>query len=129
MSAYAWMDEALCAQTDPDAFHADGSGHGYRAAASICGACPVRKECEAFADRLEGTLSHRDRHGMWGGRVPRRRSARAAATAKQQRDALILRLAARGGMSPEEIAATAGCEVRTVHRVTAAHRDSHGTAA
>lgn len=75
---YAWMDDALCAQTDPDAFHPDGPGHGYRAAAKVCGTCPVREACEQHAARLEGTGSHADRHGMWAGAVPRDRSKRAA---------------------------------------------------
>jgi len=76
MSAYAWMDDALCAQTDPDAFHPEGSGHNYRTAARVCGACPVRVECGQHVDRIEGTASHRDRHGMWGARAPRARVPR-----------------------------------------------------
>ncbi|MFJ3949024.1 WhiB family transcriptional regulator [Streptomyces libani] len=123
MNAYAWMDDALCAQTDPDAFHPDGPGHGYRAAARVCGACPVRTDCERHAERLEGTGSHADRHGMWAGTVPRARAKRAETAAKDQRDALIIRLHDRGGMSPEEIATAADCDKRTVYRVTAAHRD------
>ncbi|MFG2826060.1 WhiB family transcriptional regulator [Streptomyces sp. NPDC048434] len=122
MSAYDWMDEALCAQTDPDAFHPGGPGHSYQAAAKVCDACPVRAVCEQHAARLEGTGSHADRHGMWAGTVPRARARRAETTTKVQRDALILRLHDRGGMDADEIATAADCDRRTVYRVTAARR-------
>ncbi|WP_241720756.1 WhiB family transcriptional regulator [Streptomyces lydicus] len=123
MSRFAWMDDALCAQTDPDAFHPDGPGHGYRTAAKICDTCPVRKDCEEHVERLEGAGSRADRHGMWAGAVPRARARQAETTAKEQRDALIIRLHNRGGMTAQEIAAAAGCDERTVYRVTAPHRD------
>jgi hypothetical protein len=38
---YAWMDAALCAQADPDAWHPDGKGAKYGPAKTICGHCPA----------------------------------------------------------------------------------------
>jgi WhiB family redox-sensing transcriptional regulator len=63
----AWMVDALCAQTDPDAFH-PAPGESLRAAKSVCLACPVRAECLAYA------LDHNERHGVWGGTSPNERA-------------------------------------------------------
>lgn len=60
-----WTEQALCAQTDPEAFFPEtGTGHNAR---KICGTCPVRAEClrGALVDRNatpDGTL-----YGIWGG--------------------------------------------------------------
>jgi hypothetical protein len=75
MSAYAWMDSALCAQTDPDLWHPEGAGDRYRHAKTICGNCPVRRECEAHADRLEGGSGADLRWGLWAARTVRDRKA------------------------------------------------------
>lgn len=56
----AWMDDALCAQTDPEAFFPEKGG-STRAAKSVCAACPVRQECLNYA------LEHRETSGIWGG--------------------------------------------------------------
>jgi WhiB family redox-sensing transcriptional regulator len=56
----AWVDEALCAQTDPEAFYPE-KGQPTRQAKVICRRCPVRGEC--LADALE----RNDRFGVWGG--------------------------------------------------------------
>ncbi|WP_275462099.1 WhiB family transcriptional regulator [Streptomyces noursei] len=135
MSRYDWMDQALCAQTDPEAFHPEGSGHNYEDARAVCDACPVQRQCGEHADRIEGNTSHRDRHGMWAGRAPRARVPRKAAAsggqatvARNSRNDLILRLASRGGMSTATIAAAAGCDERTVYRVTSG-RSTHEAAA
>lgn len=129
MSAYDWMSEALCAQTDPDLFHPEGSGSGYREAKKICAACPVQRECGEHAAAIEGDFSHRGRHGLWGAELPRKRADRAAANARAERDALIVRLTRQGGRTVAEVAEMAGCDARTVHRVTAAHRAKYGPAA
>lgn len=111
-----WMDQALCAQTDPALWFPDGAGHDYRKAKAICGRCPVRDACEAQAQRVEGGASHPYRHGAWGGTTPRDRAARSRQNAREVRDAEILRLAnARWG--PAEIAKGIGCAERTVLRV------------
>jgi hypothetical protein len=74
MRDLTWMDAALCAQTDPELFHPDGQGCSYRDARSVCGACPVQVQCEAYAQSFEGDLSYTHRHGMWGSRVPKTRA-------------------------------------------------------
>ena len=47
-----WQDQALCAQTDPEAFFPEKGG-STREAKRICKACAVRDEC------LEYALEHR----------------------------------------------------------------------
>lgn len=56
----AWLDQAVCAQTDPDAFFPEKGGSA-RPAKAVCAVCPVRAEC------LEYALEHDERHGVWGG--------------------------------------------------------------
>ncbi|MFH8752985.1 WhiB family transcriptional regulator [Streptomyces rimosus] len=122
MSAFDWMDEALCAQADPDIFHPSTNG-SYNAARKICADCPVRTQCETHADRLEGGTGRESRHGLWAGHAPPARAKQAATDQEGERDhgrnALIRRLTQRGGMTPEQIGSAAGCTVRTVHRVLA----------
>lgn len=72
-----WMADALCAQTDPEAFFPEKGGSS-RAAKKVCAECPVRAECLAYA------LEHGERYGVWGGmserdRVRLRRQRRSAA--------------------------------------------------
>lgn len=55
----AWMDEALCAQADPDAWFPE-NGPAV-AARRICEACPVRSQC------LEHAIAANEAHGIWGG--------------------------------------------------------------
>lgn len=61
-----WQDQALCAQTDPEAFFPEKGG-STREAKRICKACPVRDECLEFA------LEHDERFGIWGGLSDRER--------------------------------------------------------
>lgn len=58
-----WMDEALCAQTDPEIFF-PRPGESTDAAVRICAACPVRVECLAYGESLPSEIRH---HGIWGG--------------------------------------------------------------
>lgn len=69
-----WTRDAVCAQTDPEAFFPE-KGDSTRPAKRICAACPVRAECLAYA------LDHDERFGVWGGlsAVERRRLKRRAA--------------------------------------------------
>lgn len=76
-NAMRWMDDALCAETDPDAFFPE-KGEATRPAKRICGRCEVRQECLAYA------LETVQEHGVWGGystheRQEMRREARRAA--------------------------------------------------
>lgn len=61
-----WIDSALCAQTDPEAFHPEKGG-SVTAAKAMCAMCDVRAECLEFA------LAMDEREGIWGGLAPRER--------------------------------------------------------
>ena len=61
-----WQEEALCAQTDPEAFFPEKGG-STREAKKICLGCEVRSEC------LEYALAHDERFGIWGGLSERER--------------------------------------------------------
>jgi WhiB family redox-sensing transcriptional regulator len=61
-----WQTEALCAQTDPEAFFPEKGG-STRDAKKVCGACNVRAEC------LEYALANDERFGIWGGLSERER--------------------------------------------------------
>ncbi|WP_313770441.1 WhiB family transcriptional regulator [Corynebacterium anserum] len=61
-----WQEQALCAQTDPEAFFPEKGG-STREAKRICQACGVRDEC------LEYALANDERFGIWGGLSERER--------------------------------------------------------
>lgn len=61
-----WQTDALCAQTDPEAFFPEKGG-STRDAKRICGSCDVRGEC------LEYALQNDERFGIWGGLSERER--------------------------------------------------------
>ena len=63
---WEWQEQALCAQTDPEAFFPEKGG-STREAKRICMACQVRDEC------LEYALTHDERFGIWGGLSERER--------------------------------------------------------
>ena len=56
----SWMEDALCAQTDPDIFYPEKGG-STAPATSICEGCSVRAQC------LEYAITNDIRHGIWGG--------------------------------------------------------------
>ncbi|MGB4138160.1 MAG: WhiB family transcriptional regulator [Microbacterium sp.] len=62
----AWQADALCAQTDPEAFFPEKGG-STRDAKRICSSCDVRGEC------LEYALNNDERFGIWGGLSERER--------------------------------------------------------
>ncbi|WP_199729801.1 WhiB family transcriptional regulator [Tessaracoccus sp. OH4464_COT-324] len=64
--AFAWQTEALCAQTDPEAFFPEKGG-STREAKRVCQSCTVRAEC------LEYALANDERFGIWGGMSERER--------------------------------------------------------
>ncbi len=64
--ALAWQSDALCAQTDPEAFFPEKGG-STRDAKRICTSCDVRGEC------LEYALQNDERFGIWGGLSERER--------------------------------------------------------
>jgi WhiB family redox-sensing transcriptional regulator len=61
-----WQDQALCAQTDPEAFFPE-KGCSTREAKKVCRSCDVRAEC------LEYALTNGERFGIWGGLSERER--------------------------------------------------------
>ena len=65
-SALAWQADALCAQTDPEAFFPEKGG-STREAKRVCESCEVRSEC------LEYALANDERFGIWGGMSERER--------------------------------------------------------
>ncbi len=65
-SALAWQVDALCAQTDPEAFFPEKGG-STRDAKRICTTCDVRDQC------LEYALQNDERFGIWGGLSERER--------------------------------------------------------
>ena len=56
----SWMDEAVCPQTDPEAFFPE-VGEKPRQAKEICKGCPVIEQCLDYAIRKDFTI------GVWGG--------------------------------------------------------------
>ena len=62
----AWRMDALCAETDPEAFFPEKGG-STRDAKRVCAGCPVRAECLEFA------LAGDERFGIWGGLSERER--------------------------------------------------------
>jgi WhiB family redox-sensing transcriptional regulator len=67
-----WVQDALCAQTDPEAFFPEKGG-STRDAKAICNGrrgevgCEVREQCLAYA------LDRDERFGIWGGLSERQR--------------------------------------------------------
>jgi WhiB family redox-sensing transcriptional regulator len=73
----AWMKRGACRGMEPSAFFASpgNSVEKVRDAKAICGQCPVRAECSAYALADSGIC------GVWGGTTAReRRQLRATAT-------------------------------------------------
>ncbi len=60
------LDDALCAQTDPEAFFPEKGG-STRAAKAICHECAVAVACLTYA------LDHHEGYGIWGGLSERER--------------------------------------------------------
>lgn len=65
-SPLAWQVDALCAQTDPEAFFPEKGG-STRDAKRVCTSCEVKAEC------LEYALQNDERFGIWGGLSERER--------------------------------------------------------
>jgi WhiB family redox-sensing transcriptional regulator len=65
-SQLSWQTDALCSQTDPEAFFPEKGG-STRDAKRVCSTCDVRAEC------LEYALQNDERFGIWGGLSERER--------------------------------------------------------
>ena len=62
----SWQADAICAQTDPEAFFPEKGG-STRDAKRICSGCDVKQQC------LEYALANDERFGIWGGLSERER--------------------------------------------------------
>jgi WhiB family redox-sensing transcriptional regulator len=60
------MADALCAQTNPDAFFPEKGG-STKSPKSVCASCDVVGQCLAYA------LANDERFGIWGGMSERDR--------------------------------------------------------
>jgi WhiB family transcriptional regulator, redox-sensing transcriptional regulator len=72
----AWQDQALCAETDPEAFYPE-LGESAEPAKRICRSCEVRAEC------LEYALENGEAFGIWAGTTERQRRKMIAARAEK----------------------------------------------
>lgn len=72
LTAGAWTGQALCAQSDPEAWF-PAAGADAAPALRVCARCPVRAQCLELAlsgaDTWDGIST-----GIWGGTTPRQRS-------------------------------------------------------
>lgn len=62
-----WIDQALCAQVDPEIFYPE-KGMSFYAARRVCASCPVVAQC------LEYAIENREEYGLWGGTTPKQRA-------------------------------------------------------
>lgn len=65
-AAEPWMDDAACAEVDPELWFPEKGGSTV-GAKRVCAACSVAAECLAYA------LEHEERFGIWGGLSERER--------------------------------------------------------
>lgn len=112
-----WMDDALCAEVDPDVFFPEKGG-STRDAKKVCAACPVRAMC------LDYALANKEYIGIWGGLSERerrqlRRSMPAQLTPLQQREQALRKFHADGLMDTE-MAPLLGTSAKAVGRDRAA---------
>ncbi|MFG3085079.1 WhiB family transcriptional regulator [Streptomyces parvulus] len=63
MSTFEWMARAACLGIDPRTFFPAGrhATEQVREARKVCGPCPVREQCAAYA------IAVGEKHGFWGG--------------------------------------------------------------
>lgn len=61
-----WQDEALCKESDPEAFFPEKGGSTKQAKA-VCKRCPITEKCLQYA------LANEERYGIWGGTSERER--------------------------------------------------------
>lgn len=96
-----WTADAVCAQTDPEAWFPDKGG-STRAAKAICRSCPVIAECLAYA------LRNDERYGIYGGLSERERRRLKPCTEDIARRSLVVRSMRASGLTVREIAVELG---------------------
>lgn len=119
--SYEWMDEAICAQTDPELWFPEVGGSHTAAANRLCGTCPVRVQCGEHAQHVEGGTSEESRYGTWAATSPRERALASGERYAAARDRAAVRLSGRG-LTADEVADQLGCSARTVARALATAR-------
>lgn len=77
-----WMEEAVCPSSGADVFFPEKGGNAQTTdeAKRICGGCPVRTPCLAYA------LETQQAFGVWGGLTERERRALAKTVKVDRRD-------------------------------------------
>jgi len=95
----SWLDDAVCSQTDPEAFF-PGEGGSNAVAKKICLACPVMLACRTWAVKTG------QEHGIWGAMSvrERRRWAEENGITEGQLMTLPDRIVLAGGGSIERLA-------------------------
>lgn len=73
--AQEWVRDAICPQTDPEAFYPE-RGNSTLDAKRVCAGCPVRAQCLDYAMTVERDAAYR--FGVWGGLSPDERARLAA---------------------------------------------------
>ncbi len=104
-----WMDDALCAQTDPEIFFPENGG-STRNAKRICGGCDVREECLQYALRTGQTV------GVWAGLSPQqlRRQPGFVVQPKPRVDHVQIAALVAQGLDDQQVAMQVGCASKTV---------------
>jgi WhiB family redox-sensing transcriptional regulator len=89
----AWLRQAACRadNVDPEWFHpAQDKGPSLSKARTVCGRCPVQRECLKFALAMEGGQTEKTRGGVYAGTTGQQRHQlyqRAKSQAKRTRQA------------------------------------------
>ena len=116
--------DALCAETDPDAFYPE-QGESTRAAKKICRRCELQDAC------LEWALENSERFGVWGGTSERERRAMSQPHASRK----PINHGTAGGylahyrrLEPIPDDDSCGCRAAEARRVAGARRKGRGAA-
>lgn len=102
-----WQDQAVCAETDPDAFFPEKGG-STKEAKKICLGCDVKDECLKYA------LDHDERFGIWGGYSERERR-------RLQRGETITPTTRHGGHQPSYACYQRGCKTPECYQARLAY--------
>ncbi|MGE0136070.1 MAG: WhiB family transcriptional regulator [Dehalococcoidia bacterium] len=130
-----WRELAVCREVDPELFHPEVErGRAYEAqvaaAKRVCGVCPVRAQCLAFALRalpygIAGGTSPEERRGLprTGAAVSTAEFVDVSVRGSQTEIAAAGRAALAAGRDLDEVARRCGVSRRTAQRWAAAVRN------
>lgn len=109
----SWLNDAICSQTDPEAFFPEKGGTA-RIAKAVCAKCPVIEQCREYAIHDTSLM------GVWGGtsEMERRaiRSERGISNDLKHPDHDWVVALYRDGYEAVELAKRFGITDRTVYR-------------